>query len=98
MFNVLVKLLKNLFTTNNGEDLSFAKITGAFGFGAIVLMVTVGVPMAVIFGPKLGLIVPPLAEWSSYYTGASVLIAAAYAGLTGLIWGSHKTEEGTGNG
>jgi len=86
-------LLKNLFTVNNGEDLSFAKIMGAIGFLALIFMVAVGVPLVTVFAQHYKIEgMPSLEAWSTYYTGAAVLVGAAYGGLAGLIWGTNKSE------
>lgn len=84
---------KNLFTVNNGEDLSFAKIMGAIGFLALIFMVAVGVPLVTVFAQHYKIEgMPTLEEWSTYFTGAAVLVGAAYGGLAALIWGTDKSE------
>lgn len=79
--------LKNLFTGDNNKDLSFVRVMGGFGFIMVIFMITIGVPLWTLIAIKMGIKgMPTLAEWSTYYTGAAVLVTGTFAGLAGLIW------------
>lgn len=86
-------IIKNIFTDKD-DSISFAKVMGAIGFIMIIFMVTIGVPLWTLIATQLGFKgLPTIEEWGQYYTGSSILIAATYAGLTGLIWGEKKVKE-----
>lgn len=85
-------MIRNLFK-NKDDSVSFAKVMGAIGFIMVIFMVTVGVPLWTLVAVKLGIKgMPTVEQWGSYYTGSSILIAATYGGLTGLIWGETKSK------
>lgn len=89
---MLAIIIKNIFT-NTDDSISFAKVMGAIGFIMLIFMVTVGVPLWTLIAIQAGIKgIPSLEQWGSYYTGGSILVAATYAGLTGLVWGETKSK------
>jgi len=88
-------LITNFFTGDNNKDLSFVRVTLTLFGGLIFFMVAIGVPLwtliAIMQGYK-GL--PTLADWGTYYAGASPLIAATFAGIAGTLWANERPKPG----
>lgn len=87
-------LLLNLFTGDNDKDISFVRVLGAFGFIMVIFMITIGVPLWTLIAIKMGIKgMPTLAEWSTYYTGASVLIGSTFAGMASWLWVKERPDQ-----
>ena len=84
IWQVSKTLTKHLFTTADGVTYAYGRVLGfvsLFLFGLPIFIATVALLNS-----------STQVDWGAFFAGASPYVAAGFVGVTGLVWGTDKTE------